>query len=67
MEPKMALETHFFSHFSHVVPNLAFGPTLVHFWLILGAPRLHFGLILAPFWGPQSFNFGTHGLCSRIP
>ena len=60
--PKWPWTPLFFSHFSNVVPDLALGPTSVNFWVILGAPRLHFGLILALFGGPQSFNFGTHGL-----
>ena len=60
--PKWPWTRLFFTHFSNVVPDLALGPTSVHFWVILGAPRLHFGLILALFGGPQSFNFGTHGL-----
>ena len=32
-----------------MVPNLALGATFVNFWLILGSPGLHFGLILVPF------------------
>ena len=59
----------FFSrHFSHVVPDLALGPTFVHFWLILGPPGLHFGLILfrfglisVPFFAPNASILGPYG------
>ena len=63
----MTLAPLFFSHFSHVVPNLVLGPTFVHFWVIVGPPRLHFGIILlhfgliwAPFFCPPQLPFSHH-------
>ena len=64
--PKCHWSPLFQGHFSHVVPDLALGPTFVHFWTILVPPGLHFGLIWVPFWPhfgplvcPLRFNFGT--------
>ena len=59
--PFFSVIFHMWSQTSPLVPLLStFGSFLV--------PR---GSILVSFWnlfwGPQSFNFGTHGLCSRIP
>ena len=44
----------FFTHFSHVVPNLVLGVTFVHFWTTFGPPRLHFGFIWVPFLAPKA-------------
>ena len=52
--PKWPWTPLFFSHFSHVVPNLALGATFVYFGFILGSPGLHFGLILVPFLPPKA-------------
>ena len=56
--PKWSPKCHwshlFFSHFSHVVPNLVLGLTCVHFWATFGPPRLHFGIIWVPFLAPKA-------------